>query len=335
MRYNLLVVTDHTSHSPTNSLYELALALHGDRRNKNVWVCSRGLSANSHFFKSQPGAEVYATEVKKNFAFDPAGTFLQNNLVKIPLEEVHVILIRMPQPLDKSFLLSLQNIVPKGKIINDPAGTIETSSKEFLLSIAHLCPSPQMCSGIEDAIELSHLHEIVLKPLYSYGGIGILRLSPRYFWRGSHRFDAEEIHNVLPGDHFPMLAMRYLPNVSFGDKRTIVVNRKILGSALRMPPPDSWICNVAQGGHALIAQADEEELKIESELTPLLYEKGVIMYGFDTLVDDNGLRVLSEINTLSIGGMGPIEELSGRPIMKQAASLLWDYVVDGHFGPAQ
>ncbi len=335
MKYNLLVVTDHTTHSPTNSLYELALALHNDRRNKNVWVCSRGFAVNSDFFKGKHGSHVYATAVKKNFAFKPAGAFLSENLVSIPLDEVNVILIRMPQPLDKNFLLSLQDLAPKGKIINDPVGTIETSSKEFLLSIAHLCPSPQMCMSIEDAIELSHLHEIVLKPMYSYGGIGILRLSPRYFWRGSLRFDAEEINKVLPGDHFPMLAMRYLVNVSFGDKRTVVVNRQVLGSAIRMPPPDSWICNVAQGGYALIAQADEEELQIEKELTPLLYDKGVIIYGFDTLVDDNGLRVLSEINTLSIGGMGPIEELSGRPIMKQAAKLLWDYVVDGHFDPAQ
>lgn len=326
MKYNLLVVTDHTTHSASNSLYELALALHSDKRNKNVWVCSRGLAVNSDFFKGKPGSHVYATAVKKNFAFDPGGAFLHENLVRIQLEEINVILIRMPHPLDKNFLLSLQTLVPKGNVINDPVGTIETSSKEFLLTVAHLCPSPQMCFSIEDAIALSRLYEIVLKPLYSYGGIGILRLSPRYFWRGSLRFDAEAIHTLLPGDHFPMLTMRYLPNVSFGDKRTIVVNRQVLGSALRMPPPDSWICNVAQGGHALMAQADEEELKIERELTPLLYEKGVIMYGFDTLVDDNGIRVLSEINTLSIGGMGPIEELSGKPIMKQAAKLLWDYL---------
>lgn len=330
MRYNLLVVTDHSAHSASNSLYELALALHADKRNRKVWVCSRGIALNNDFFRSKRGAPVYVTEVKRNFAFDPGGAYLHENLERLQMEDVNVILIRMPQPLDKTFLLSLRHFVPKGNVINDPTGTIETSSKEFLLSVAHLCPSPQMCYSIQDAIEMSHQHEIVLKPLYSYGGIGILRLSPRYFWRGSQRFDVDEIHKILPGDHFPMLAMRYLHNVSFGDKRTIVVNRQVVGSALRMPPPDSWICNVAQGGHALIAQADEEEMKIESELTPLLFEKGVIIYGFDTLVDDNGLRVLSEINTLSIGGMGPMEELSGKPVVKQAASLLWDYVREVH-----
>ena len=50
------------------------------------------------------------------------------------------------------------------------------------------------------------------------------------------------------------------------------------------------------------------------------------MYGFDTLVDDDGKRVLSEINTLSIGGIGPLAELSGRPVIREAAKLLWGYL---------
>ena len=123
-----------------------------------------------------------------------------------------------------------------------------------------------------------------------------------------------------------MLAMKYLRNVSLGDKRTIVINQQVLGSAIRMPAADSWICNVANGGHAIHSQPDEDELKIERELTPLLFKKGIIMYGFDTLVDDDGHRVLSEINTLSIGGIGPMSELSGKPLLKQAAKLMWEYL---------
>ncbi len=326
MKYNLLVVTDHTTHSDANSLYELALALNNDKRNKKVWVVSRGHIQNQGFFEGKQGSSVYASLVKRNSAFSPEVSFLPDTLAGMSLEEIDVILIRMPQPLDKEFLLSLESIVPKENIINSPAGTIETSSKEFLMTVPHLCPSLTMCFSLNEAIGLSREYEIVLKPLYSYGGRGILRLSPQFFWIGSTRFNVEEIYSLLPEDYFPMLAMRYLPNVSFGDKRTIVVNRQIVGSALRMPPPDSWICNVAQGGHAIMSQPDQEELKIESELTPLLYDKGVVMYGFDTLVDDNGLRVLSEINTLSIGGLVPLEEMSGKPVLKWTASLLWDYI---------
>ena len=326
MRHNLLVVTDHTTHSATNSLYELAIAMRHDIRHPNVWVCSKGLPENTGFFDGQHSSSVFASVVKEDFSFHPDGTYIKETAQELHLSQISAILVRMPQPLNPEFLLSLQSIVPARHIINDPAGTIETSSKEFLLKVAHLCPTTQMCYNLQDAIALSHDYEIVLKPLYSYGGQGIVRLSPRYFWIGDIRFDAEDIYRLLPQDHFPMLAMRYLENVSFGDKRTIVVNRQIVGSALRMPPPDSWICNVAQGGHAVLSHVDEAEKIIERELTPLLFQKGIVIYGFDTLMDDNGIRVLSEINTLSIGGLGPIEEMSGKPIVQLTASLLWDYI---------
>lgn len=323
---NLLIVTDHTTHAPTNSLYELALALSTDHRKKNVWVCSRGIVENKDFFSGLPDAPIYATRVKDVFAFHPDGFYFYQSLVEAEMQHIDAILVRMPQPLDKTFLLSLEMIVSSDRIINCPAGTIETSSKAFLLDVAHLCPSPSLCLNLKDAIALSQMQEIVLKPLYAYGGSGISRLSTQYFWEGDKRYPASMISSLLPDSDFPMLAMKFLQNVSFGDKRTIVVNQQMLGSALRLPARDSWICNIAHGGHAISAQPDEEELNIERELTPLLFEKGVIIYGFDTLVDDNGLRVLSEINTLSVGGLGPMSKLSGRPIIKQAATLLWDYL---------
>ncbi len=329
MKYNLLVVTDHSTHSSSNSLYELSVALLADQRSRNIWVCSRGLEENDDFFQSIPNASIYASSVKEAFAFDPGGSFLQRTSVLLDKNEVDGILIRMPQPLDKAFLLSLENIVTPDRIINQPRGTIETSSKEFLLQVAHLCPSPQMVSSIEEAVALSHEKEIVIKPLYSYGGRGIVRLSPDYFWQGMKKYPAVKIFQMLRDDQFPMLAMNYLPNVSFGDKRTIVVNKNIIGSALRMPAENSWICNVAQGGHAFISAPDTDELIIEREITPMLYDKGVIMYGFDTLVNDEGRRVLSEINTLSIGGLGPMTEMSGKPLLAMAAGLLWDYLERG------
>ena len=326
MKRNILVVTDHTTHSSSNSLYELAIAIRNDPRSGDVWVCSRGLVENKEFFAGHPVKEVYASRVNNDFAFNPDTAALRQSSIALPLDVISAILIRMPQPLDKVFLNSLDKIKPSKKIVNNVQGTIETSSKQFLTTIPHLCPSPQMCYSAEEAVALSHQYELVLKPMFSYGGRGIVRLSTKYFWLGDERFEAKEIFTYLTDEYFPMLSMRYLKNVDMGDKRTIVVNKKILGSALRMPPPESWICNVAHGGHALFSEADESELAIERELTPLLFEKGVVIFGFDTLVDDSGKRVLSEINTLSIGGLGPIEEMSGRPVLKQAASLIWDYL---------
>ncbi len=269
---------------------------------------------------------IYGTWISLDFEYDPHGFFFQKNLEEIDPKQIDVILIRLPQPVDIPFLLSLEKIISPQRIINNPEGIIKTSSKAFLLEVEHLCPPVQMCESLAEAIALSQQYEIVLKPLYSFGGRGLMRLSKDWCWNGNERHPIDEVHDVFSENQFPMLAMRFLKNVTHGDKRTIVCNKKILGSAIRFPAEGQWICNVAQGGHPEISVPDENELRIEAALTPLLFEKGIVIYGFDTLVDDDGRRTLSEINTMSIGGLMPMQELSGRPLVEEAAKGIWDFV---------
>ncbi|MEM6318500.1 MAG: hypothetical protein AAF960_12580 [Bacteroidota bacterium] len=46
----------------------------------------------------------------------------------------------------------------------------------------------------------------------------------------------------------------------------------------------------------------------------------------DTLVGDDGVRVLSEINTTSIGGLPQIARLLNQPLVEKAADLLWAFI---------
>lgn len=322
----MLILTDHRTHHASNSLYALARALRKDERCGQCWVCSRGLPMNELFFKGRPEGGIYGNWITLDFEYDRHGFFFQKNIEEIDPSQIDVILIRLPQPVEISFLQSLERILPSNRIINDPEGIIETSSKAFLLQLANLCPPVTLCNSVTEAIAISHQYEIVLKPLYSFGGKGLMRLSTEYCWNGNDRYPIEHIEEVFSQSQFPMLAMRFLENVTQGDKRTIVSNRKILGSAIRMPAEGHWICNVAEGGHPILSAPDEDELRMEAELTPLLYEKGIILYGFDTLVNDDGKRVLSEINTMSVGGLMPLQEMSGRPVVEEAAKGVWDYV---------
>jgi glutathione synthase len=123
-----------------------------------------------------------------------------------------------------------------------------------------------------------------------------------------------------------MLAMKYLPNVSKGDKRIVVANGKIMLSTIRYPSRDSWLCNIAQGGVSKMAQPSPNERKIAHTLSPVLKNFGVILYGFDTLVNNRGKRILSEINTLSIGGIKPAEVESGRKIAPTIAQRIINHL---------
>lgn len=122
------------------------------------------------------------------------------------------------------------------------------------------------------------------------------------------------------------LAMEFLKNVTQGDKRILVVNGQILASSLRLPTENSWLCNVAQGGRSVPAEATPEEIKIIETISPKLLEAGILIFGADTLVDNNGKRILSEINTLSIGGFPQAEKQTGKPILQQTIDGIMNYV---------
>lgn len=326
MKLNWLIITDHTRHEKSNSLYALTNAIREDDRCGEMWVCSRGQPANADFFSGRMESKVVAAAIGSRFTFENADALLEKTDGAFHPSTVDVVLFRMPQPVERPFITRIRSYFPHAQFINAPEGIIETASKEFLLQVRELCPTLSLCESLAEAIALSHQYEIVLKPMYSYGGRGMFRLSPDTVWKEDEHFPISQVHDIIKAVDFPMLSMRFLKNVVLGDKRTIVVNREVIGAALRLPAPGSWMCNIAHGGRAQLDEPDADEWRIESVLTPMLLKKGIVMYGFDTLVDDAGRRVLSEINTLSIGGLMPMEEMSKKPVLKRVVDALYAYV---------
>ena len=121
--------------------------------------------------------------------------------------------------------------------------------------------------------------------------------------------------------------MEYLPGVKHGDKRVLVVNGKIMGASLRIPPDGSWMCNVSLGGHSVYADVEPEEKEMAKILIEKLAKRGICIFGFDTLIGKEGKRVLSEVNVLSIGGIVPMEKESGRPVVQMTADGIVDWML--------
>ena len=108
-------------------------------------------------------------------------------------------------------------------------------------------------------------------------------------------------------------------------KRQLVVGGEILASSLRLPKEGNWLCNVSQGGESVATEVTEREREIINKINPILASEGILIYGTDTLVDDDGQRVLSEINTLSVGGFPQAEAQSGKPIIKKLLDKIFEH----------
>jgi glutathione synthase len=326
--YQVLVLTDPTRHSKENSLYPLLNAMLRHPLTAGIDVASRKNAVNARFFRGESAANLWVSEVYENFSFSEKGGELSDKLKKADPGDYDLIWLRLPPPLDLSFLEFIDRTFSGKFIINSPKGIYQTGTKAFLLNFPSLCPPLQLCRTKAEIRSFAEQFPIVLKPVRGYGGEGIVRIDGNRVWEGQEEMTLEEYFSELKDGSFELLAAKFLKNVSQGDKRIIVVNGKIMGASLRLPTEDSWLCNVAMGGTSHLAKVEPQEEKIVAAINPLLSKMGIVMYGVDTLVGDDGKRILSEINTTSIGGLPQIAAQMELPLVEEAIDLIWSYFIN-------
>ncbi len=334
-QFKMLVLTDHGGHSKENSIYALLTELNKAKCCEYIDVASRSVAQNRSFFYDLIAEKIFVSRVTDQFAFSAEGICFTQNLKQASLINYDFILMRLPHPVSNSFLQFLSQNFPEKAILNRPSGIIETSNKAFLLHFPKWTPPCKVINSIEDIEEFKKAFPIVLKPLRNYGGKGIVKIVGDVVWEGENQITFSAFKAKLKTQTVEYLGMKYLKNVHAGDKRIIVCNKRILGASLRLPAQNSWLCNVAQGGSSHASKPDEIEKKMAFELSQILFEKGIILFGFDTLLGDEGLRRLSEINTLSIGGLPQIGVQTNKPVVKTAASLIWNYFKKEVYGNSQ
>jgi len=324
-RFKILVLTDHLTHSKESSIYPLLCEMRKNKLCSSIDVASRSVEINSSFFHEYKTTQLHVAEAKLDYCFHEESSFYSRNTQLKDLRDYDLIFLRIPQPIKAKFFKFLLKNFPEERIINKPSGIIKTGSKEYLTQFPQFCPETKLCHNKKDVLTFAKKFPIVLKPFRSYGGKGIFRIAEdKAFDPKNREMPLNAFLDKLEKVEF--LAMKYLKNVTQGDKRINVVNGKVVGATLRLPPHNSWICNVSSGGKAKKTKLTKEEKTMAKEISKILLAQGVVIFGFDTLVDDDGKRVLSEINTFSVGGFPQAERLSGEPVIKKASDLLWKYI---------
>lgn len=326
--FSLLILTDHRTHSEHNSFYGLFRAFFKHPKIKKVAVASREYAENEAFFKGDMQAALHGY-LPKPLPFSDWTWPTPQQLETLEVHAYDIVFLRLPEPSPELFFTELENAFPKVLFINRPSGILKAGSKAYLTHFPNLCPPLRLLKSPKEALELSKEMDIVLKPLRNYGGKGILKIEQEELFMGNEKHDVSELDRFWDR-RGSMLAMKYLPYLKAGDKRTVVVNGHIQFSTVRYPPPDSWICNVSQGGRSEMSTPNPEEKQMAEQLSEHLLPEGIILFGFDTLVNEEGTRKLSEINVQSIGGIVPAERATGKPIADQIVSHLLTYAAEHH-----
>lgn len=247
---------------------------------------------------------------------DVAGDhFTVGDAERTPLEQLDVVLMRQDPPFDLAYITAthlLERVHPKVLVVNDPAEVRNAPEKIFVTHFPQLMP-PTLISRDKAEIEAFRREygAIVMKPLHGHGGAAVLRVLPEDPNFGS-MFD---LFSVTFRE--PWVIQRFLPEVTQGDKRIILVEGKALGAVNRVPAPNDIRSNMVRGGAANATELTEREREICETIGPELAMRGLIFVGID-VIDGN----LTEINVTSPTGIRAIRRIGGPDL----ASAMWDAI---------
>jgi glutathione synthase len=261
------------------------------------------------------GAELVAP-VQSLSVRDQAGDhFTLGEARRQPLNAFDVILLRQDPPFDLAYITSthfLERLHPQTLVVNDPASVRNAPEKIFVMDFPDLMP-PTLISRDRDEINaFRDAHgAVVMKPLHGHGGAAVFRILPQDMNFGS-LFD---MFSVTFRE--PWVIQRFLPEVSHGDKRIILVDGEFAGAVNRVPAADDLRSNMVRGGAAQATELSPRERDICARIGPSLRERGLLFVGID-VIDGH----LTEINVTSPTGIRAIARLGGPDI----AAKIWDVI---------
>jgi len=210
------------------------------------------------------------------------------------LKDLDVILMRKDPPFDMNYIYSTYLLELAEKegvlVVNKPQSLRDANEKLFTLQFPQCCAETLVSSQTKDLRNFINKQAIaILKPLDGMGGSSIFKVK-----KGDPNTNVI-IELLTDNNSQPIMAQRYLPEISKGDKRILIVDGQVIPYSLaRIPGPDDHRGNLAAGGTGLGQALSERDLWIAQQVAPTLKEKGILFAGIDVIGD-----YLTEINVTS------------------------------------
>lgn len=241
--------------------------------------------------------------------------FTLGDMQQIDLADWDVVWLRQDPPFDMGYITTthiLERVHPDTLVVNDPFWVRNYPEKLLVLDFPDLTPPTTIARDLQTLKDFKHKHgDIILKPLYGNGGAGVFRLDP-------NDRNLNSLHELFAGiNREPLIAQKFLPDVSAGDKRVILVDGEPVGAINRVPASGETRSNMHVGGRPEKVALTERDREICAAIGPLLREKGQIFVGIDVI---GGW--LTEINVTSPTGIQELERFDGINV----ARMIWEAI---------
>jgi glutathione synthase len=246
----------------------------------------------------------------------PEPWFVLGEPQQLPLDAFPLVWMRKDPPVDEAYLYAthlLELAERHGvRVLNRPASLRAWNEKLGALRWSHLMAPTLVSSQVDQLAAFATGHgDVVLKPLGGRAGQGVVRS------HGGAPGLRALLELVTDQQRLPVMAQAFLPGVTAGDKRILLVDGEPLGAVNRKPMAGEFRSNLAVGGAPEATGLTDAERQICAALVPALQAEGLFFVGID-VIDGR----LSEINVTSPTGVREVERLGGIPLADQTIERL-------------
>jgi len=269
------------------------------RRGSSVFACTP-----AQFALRDGGVLAQATELE--LRTDDHDWYSAGATTMTPLTQFDAVLMRKDPPFDVEFLnatLLLSRAAAQGaRVFNDPQSLRDHNEKLATAEFQRHTVPTLVTRDLKLLREFhAELGDVVVKPLDGMGGRGVFRL----------RRDDPNLNAILEivSDYGTrsLMAQRFIPEITAGDKRVLLIAGKPVPFSLaRIPKPGESRGNLAAGGIGRAQPLSAADRRIAEDIGPVLASRGLLLVGLDVIGD-----YLTEINVTSPTCFVEITEQSG------------------------
>ncbi len=237
---------------------------------------------------------------------DKSDWYSLGNAEDVALGDLDVILMRKDPPFDMEYIYATYILeraeVAGALVVNRPAALRDINEKAFTAWFPQCSPRTIITRDMQELRDFRDAEKrIVVKPLHGMGGKSIFVVD-----KGDN--NANVIFETLTNDGAGYaMAQTYIPEITAGDKRIILVNGATPDYALaRVPHASDNRGNLVMGATGELRELSDRDRWICEQVGPELRRRGVWFAGLDVIGD-----YLTEVNVTSPTGIREINKLAG------------------------
>jgi len=229
-----------------------------------------------------------------------------------PLDSLDIVLMRRDPPFDMNYIYTtymLELAESAGTLIINRPQSLRDANEKFFINYFPQCCVPMIISSDSDMIRefVSQQGRCVVKPLDGMGGESIFQVSD-----GDMNMNVI-LETITRHDSRPVMAQKYIDEITQGDKRILVVDGEPVPYALaRFAGAGDFRGNLAKGGSSKGVSLSERDQWICAQVAPELKKRGILFAGLDVIGD-----YLSEVNVTSPTCIRELDEEFGLNIAGQ------------------